>query len=71
VRIGRTYLDDQHLFGRKGLNEIQYYQLFFQKARESSNLAQKILKDKPNKETQALADQLKADLESMEKKGKF
>ena len=70
VRIGRTYLEDQHLFGRKGLSEIQYYHLFFKKAQECSNLAQKILKDKPNKEIQAMADLLKADLEAVEKKGR-
>jgi len=70
VQIGTIFLDDQNLFGRKALNEIQYYRLFFQKAQECSLLAQKILKDKPNKDTQAMADRLKADLETAEKKGK-
>ena len=71
VRAGRMFLDDQKLFSRKTLNEIQYYRLFFQKAQECLTLAQKILKDKPNKETQTAADQLKADLETVEKKGKI
>jgi hypothetical protein len=70
VRAGRMFLDDQELFSRKTLNEIQYYRLFFQKAQECLTLAQKILKDKPNKETQTTVDQLKADLETVEKKGK-
>ena len=71
VRAGRIFLDDQQLFGRKMLNEVQYYRLFFQKAQECLDLAQKILKDKPIKETQAAADQLKADLEAVAKKGKI
>ncbi len=70
VKAGRIFLDDQKLFGRKTLNEIQYYRLFFQKAQQCLDLAQKILKDKPNKETQSLVDQLKADLAVVEKKGK-
>jgi hypothetical protein len=71
VKSGRIFLDDQKLFGRKILNEVQYYRLFFQKAQECLTLAQKILKDRPNKETQETADQLKADLEMVEKKGKI
>jgi hypothetical protein len=71
VRSGRIFLEDQKLFGRKILNEIQYYRLFFQKAQECLNLAQKILKEKPNQEAQETADQLKVDLEMVEKKGKI
>ena len=70
VRTGRIFLDDQNLFGRKNLNEIQYYRLFFQKAHECLDLAQKILKEKPNNAMQVMADQLKADLVIVEKKGK-
>ncbi len=71
VRVGEMFLDDQKLFGRKTLNEVQYYRLFFQKAQECLTLAQKILKDKPNKETEETAAQLKVDLETAEKKGKI
>ena len=70
VRVGEMFLDDQKLFGRKTLNEIQYYRLFYQKAQECLNLAQKILKDKPNKETEETATKLKVELETVEKKGK-
>jgi len=68
VMLGRTLLDDQKLFGRTGLNEIQNYRQFYQKSSECAELALKILKDKPNKETQSLAEQLKTELEALEKK---
>lgn len=70
VRLGRTLLENQKLFGRQALNEVQYYRQFYQKASECSDLAQKLLKEKPNKETQEMADALKAELEALEKKGK-
>ena len=68
VMLGRTLLDDQRLFGRTALNEIQNYRQFYQKSSECAELALKILKDKPNKETQSLAEQLKTELEALEKK---
>jgi hypothetical protein len=70
VRLGRALLENQKLFGRSALNEVQYYRQFYDKASETSELAQKLLKDKPNKETQEMADALKAELEALEKKGK-
>jgi hypothetical protein len=70
VRLGRTLLENQKLFGRSALNEVQYYRVFYDKASECSELAQKLLKDKPNKETQEMADALKAELEALGKKGK-
>jgi hypothetical protein len=70
VRLGRTLLENQKLFGRSALNEVQYYRQFHDKASECSELAQKLLKDKPNKDTQEMADALKAELEALEKKGK-
>jgi hypothetical protein len=70
VRLGKTLLENQKLFGRSALNEIQYYQNFYQRAVECSELAQKILKDKPDKETQEMADALKNELEMLEKKGR-
>lgn len=70
LRSGKVFLEDQDLFGRKILNEVHYYRLFFQKAQECLTLAQKILKDKPNKEAEETANQLKLDLETVEKRGK-
>jgi hypothetical protein len=68
VMLGRTLLNDQKLFGRTALNEIQNYRQFYQKSSECTELALKILKDKPNKEIQSLAEQLKTELEALEKK---
>jgi hypothetical protein len=70
IRLGRTLVENQKLFGRSVLNEAQYYRQFYQKAVECSELAQKLLKEKPNKGTQEMADALKAELEAQEKKGK-
>jgi hypothetical protein len=70
VMLGRTLLEDQKLFGRGVLNEIQNYRQFYQKTMECADLALKILKDKPDKEVQTRVEQLKGELEAQEKKGK-
>ncbi len=70
VVLGRTLLENQKLFGRTALHEVQTYRKFYQKASECSELALKILKEKPNKETQAIADELKAEIDALEKQGK-
>ena len=69
VILGRTLLDNQKLFGRSVLNDTQNFRQFYQKASECTNLALKILKEKPNKELQIQADQLKAEIKALEKKG--
>jgi hypothetical protein len=67
VMLGRTLLDDQKVFGRGALNEIQSYRQFYQKSAECSELAMKILKDNPNQEIQTQAEQLKTELEVLKK----
>jgi len=69
VMLGRTLLDDQKVFGRGVLNEIQNYRQFYDKSAECSDLALKLLKDNPNQEIQSQADQLKTDLEILKKEG--
>jgi hypothetical protein len=69
VILGRTFMDNQKLFGRSALNDTQSYRQFYQKASECTNLALKILKQKPNKELQIQADQLEAEIKALEKKG--
>jgi hypothetical protein len=68
VSLARTLLDNQKLFGRQALNDPTNFKEFLQKAKESSDLAQKLLKEKPNKEIQGRADRLKKDIEALEKK---
>jgi len=68
VTIGRTLLDNYKLFGRQALNDPTYFGQFIQKAKESSELAQKLLKEKPNKETKERADRLKSEIDAIEKK---
>lgn len=68
VMLGRTLLENQKVFGRSALNEIQNYRQFYQKSSEFAELALKILKDNPNQEVQTQAEQLKTELEVLEKK---
>src|SRR5262245_9664503 len=70
VRLGRTLIDNQKVFGRQQLNDVQLFRQFYDKALECSELAQKLLKDSPSAEVQTMADNLKGELEAMEKKGK-
>jgi hypothetical protein len=70
VRLGRTLLDNQKVFGRPALNDVQLFRQFYEKALECSELSQKLLKESPNAEVQTMADNLKGELEAMEKKGK-
>lgn len=70
VRLGRTFLDNQNVFGRSALNDTQLFRQLYDKALECSELSQKLLKDSPNAEVQSLADNLKAELEAMQTKGK-
>ena len=67
VRLGRILLENQKLFGRSALNEIQPFRQFTQKASECAEIALKILKDKPNEEIQKRADSLKTELETSKK----
>ncbi len=67
VRLGRTLLENQKLFGRSALKEIQPFRQFNQKASQCADTALKILKDKPNEEIQKLADSLKTELETSQK----
>ncbi|MEW5974767.1 MAG: hypothetical protein AB1898_03060 [Acidobacteriota bacterium] len=68
VRIGRTLITNQKVFGRTALNEVQNYRQLFDKAVECSEVAQKLLKQKPNPDVQAAADDLKVELEAQKKK---
>jgi len=70
VRLGRRLLDNQKVFGRSALNDVQLFRQFYDKALECSELSQKLLKDSPSAEVQTMADNLKGELEAMEKKGK-
>jgi hypothetical protein len=70
VRLGRTLLENQKVFDRPALNDVQLFRQFYVKALECSELSQKLLKDSPNAEVQTMADNLKGELEAMEKKGK-
>jgi hypothetical protein len=70
VRLGRTLLDNQKVFGRQALNDVQLFRQFYDKALECAELSQKLLKDSPSAEIQTMADNLKGELEAMEKKGK-
>ena len=70
VRLGRTLIDNQKVFGRQQLNDVQLFRQFYDKALECSELAQKLLKDNPSADIQTMADNLKTELDSMEKKGK-
>ena len=70
VRLGRTLLDNQKVFGRQQLNDVQLFRQFYDKAVACSELSQKLLKDSPSAEVQTMADNLKGELEAMEKKGK-
>ncbi|MCI0423860.1 MAG: hypothetical protein L0312_32385 [Acidobacteria bacterium] len=70
VRLGRTLLDNQKVFGRQALNDVQQYRQLYERALQCSELSQKLLKESPSPETQAMADNLKTELESLEKKGK-
>ena len=70
VRLGRTLLDNQKVFGRQALNDVQLFRQFYDKALECAELSQKLLKDSPSAEVQTMADNLKGELEAMEKKGK-
>jgi hypothetical protein len=70
VRLGRTLLDNQKVFGRSALNDVQLFRQFYEKALQCSELSQKLLKDSPSAEVQTMADNLKGELEAMEKKGK-
>jgi len=70
VRLGRTLLDNQKVFGRPALNDVQLFRQFYDKAVECSELSQKLLKESPSPEVQTMADNLKGELEAMEKKGK-
>jgi hypothetical protein len=70
VRLGRTLLDNQKVFGRQVLNDVQLFRQFYDKALECSELSQRLLKDSPSPEVQTMADNLKGELEAMEKKGK-
>ena len=70
VRLGRTLLDNQKVFGRPALNDVQLFRQFYDKALECSELSQKLLKDNPSADVQTMADNLKGELEALEKKGK-
>ena len=69
VRLGRTLLDNQKVFGRPLLNDVQLFRQFYDKAVQCSELSQKLLKESPSAEVQTMADNLKGELEAMEKKG--
>lgn len=68
VTLGRTLLDNQKLFGRSVLNDPTNFKQFLQKAKEASELAQRLLKEKPDKEIQGRADRLKSEIAALEKK---
>ncbi len=69
VHLGRTLLDNQKVFGRQALNDVQHYRNIYDKAVKCSETAQEILKDNANPEIQTMADNLKSDLDSMQKQG--
>jgi hypothetical protein len=69
VRLGRTLLDNQKVFSRPLLNDVQLFRQFYDKAVQCSELSQKLLKESPSAEVQTMADNLKGELEAMEKKG--
>jgi hypothetical protein len=69
VMLSRVLLDNQKIFASTALRDPDKYQIFFQKAVDCYNLAVKILKAKPNKDVQADADKVKADIEALKKKG--
>ncbi len=69
VKLGRTLLENQKVFGRSALSDVQLYKQFYEKARQSSELAQTVLKENPNPEIQTMADNLKTELEAIEKRG--
>jgi hypothetical protein len=67
--MSEVLLNSQKLFARSVLNEPDRYQSFFQKATESFNLVEKLLKAKPDKDLQKTADKIKSDIEALKKKG--
>jgi hypothetical protein len=69
VTLTRALLDNQKIFDKGLLNEKERYQLFFQKAVECYDLADKLLKAKPNQNAQILADEVKEEIEALKKKG--
>jgi hypothetical protein len=69
VIMARTMLDNQKVFARMALNDPTNFRQFFQKAKQFSELAQKLLKEKPDKEIQGQADRIKMEIEALEKKG--
>lgn len=68
VSMGRTLLDHQKIFGRMALNDPTNFKQFFQKSKQFSELAQKLLKEKPDKALQERADRLKMEIDALEKK---
>lgn len=67
--LSRILLDNQKIFDKTVLNERERYQLFFQKAVECYNLTDKLLKAKPDKDVQFLANEIKTDVDALQKKG--
>jgi hypothetical protein len=69
ITVSEVLLNSQKLFARSVLNEPDKYQVFFQRAAESYNLVEKLLKAKPDKDLQKAADKVKSDIEALKKKG--
>lgn len=69
LTMSQVLLKSQMLFARSVLNEPDKYQAFFQKAVDSYNQVDKLLKAKPDKDLQKEANKVKADIEALKKKG--
>ena len=65
VTLTQCLLDNQKLFGREGLSEINAYSLFLRQAVQALNLATASLQDHPDEAIQARADELQARIDEM------
>lgn len=66
--LGQNLLENQKIFARTALNDPPNFLAFYKKAKECSDLAQTMLKAKPDKHVQQESDKLKADLDALQKK---
>jgi hypothetical protein len=69
LTMSQVLLKSQMLFARSVLNEPDKYQAFFQRAVDSYNQVDRLLKAKPDKDLQKDAAKVKADIEALKKKG--
>jgi hypothetical protein len=69
LTMSQQLLKSQMLFARSVLNEPDKYQAFFQKAVDSYNQVDRLLKAKPDKDLQKGANKVKADIDALKKKG--